>query len=88
MRMKKPYRVSQYSKYAYRAGNKLNNICEPSSGGIGNRLKIQSMRLKIKPAPTKPHTGKSILLVVGKILKIIPKGIANKKLERGPAKEV
>src|SRR3989344_4985574 len=74
-------------KLSYLSGNRLNNTLEPSSGGMGIKLKT------IKITLTKTSKNKKLTSIfcgpkIGETkFKIRPKIIAPNKLERGPAKD-
>ena len=69
-------------------GNKSNNMCEPSSGGIGNKLNANKNTLR-----NTPYQSKSLIIILlsPKIFTEIIKKTNNKtesiKFDSGPAKE-
>jgi len=85
IRIKKPNCPKKFFVFCIEAGRKVNKIWDPSSGGIGIKLKI-AKRMLIKTIKEKRgyiSVGKKFRLIVNLISK--PKNKAIIRLEAGPA---
>jgi hypothetical protein len=83
-----PYKPRLSKPAVILLGNKSNKMCEPSSGGIGIRLKAHKNILKKTPYQNRLTTSESFAFKISaEIRNPIKKIIARIKLENGPAAE-
>ena len=86
-RIKRPYCIRILRTTSRERGRKSNKMCEPSSGGIGNRLKIARTILRYTiPTSKGIIPGKTSAMGVPKKRSKSPKERAIARFAAGPAK--